>query len=123
MNGNKLLLDTNILLYLLGGDKTLAVLLEGKSTYTSFITELELFGFGTLKAKEKLGIKKALEQCTIIDINAGIKQLTIETRQTFGLALPDCIIAATAIYLDIPLITADQGFKKIKSLDIILYEK
>lgn len=123
MNGNKLLLDTNILLYLLSGEDTLAVLLDGKSTYVSFITELELFGFGPLKAKEKAGIAKALEQCTIIDINSGIKQKTIEIRQASGMALPDCIIAATAVYLDIPLITADRGFKKVKSLDIILYEK
>jgi len=42
MNGNKLLLDTNIILYLLDGDNTLVNILEGKIPYVSFITELEL---------------------------------------------------------------------------------
>ena len=41
MNGNNLFLDTNIILYLLNGDQTLADLLDGKKLYISVITELE----------------------------------------------------------------------------------
>ena len=40
MNGNKLMVDTNIFLYLMQGDSTLASILEGKSIYLSFISEL-----------------------------------------------------------------------------------
>lgn len=36
--------------------------------------------------------------------------------------LPDAIIAASAIYLDIPLLTVDTGFTKIKDLDLVLIE-
>ena len=53
MNGNRFLLDTNIILYLLHGDQTLADILEGKQAYVSFITEVELYGFKTLSAEEK----------------------------------------------------------------------
>lgn len=45
MNGNSLLLDSNILLYLFGGDETLIPLLDGKQLYISFITQLELLGY------------------------------------------------------------------------------
>jgi len=45
MNGNSLLLDSNIVLYLLNGEETLIPLLEGKSLYLSFITQLELLSF------------------------------------------------------------------------------
>lgn len=38
MNGSKLFLDTNIILYLLDGDETLAELLNGKQLYISIIT-------------------------------------------------------------------------------------
>jgi hypothetical protein len=38
MNGNKIFVDTNIILYLLSGDKTLAELLDRKQLYISFIT-------------------------------------------------------------------------------------
>jgi hypothetical protein len=44
MNGNNILLDTNIVLYLLGGEETLVPLLEDKNLFLSFITQLELFG-------------------------------------------------------------------------------
>ena len=37
--------------------------------------------------------------------------------------LPDGIIIATAIYLDLPLVSADQEFKKAEILDLIFYEK
>ena len=44
MNGNNILLDTNIVLYLLNGEETLIPLLEEKNLFLSFITQLELLG-------------------------------------------------------------------------------
>ena len=41
MNGNNILLDSNIVLYLLNGEKTLIPLLEEKQLYVSFITQIE----------------------------------------------------------------------------------
>lgn len=37
MSGNNYLLDTNIILYLLGGDKVLAGIIGNKTPYISFI--------------------------------------------------------------------------------------
>ena len=123
MNGNRLLLDTNIILYLLGGDQTLAEILEGKRPYVSFITELELYCFTKLSNAEKSKIKNVLSQCSIIDINEGIKEKTIEIRQKFNVKLPDSIIAGTSLYLDIPLISADKGFANIDIMSFLYYEK
>ena len=53
MNGNKLFLDTNIVLYLLNGDQTLATLLNNKQVYISIITELELLGYNGLTNEEE----------------------------------------------------------------------
>jgi predicted nucleic acid-binding protein len=52
MNGNKLLLDTNAVLYVLGGDETLASFLNGKELYLSIISELELLAFKNITPKE-----------------------------------------------------------------------
>lgn len=123
MSGNKLLLDTNIILYLLNGDPTLVDILEGKSPYISFVTELELYSFKALSLEDKNKIDRVLSQCTVIDINSGIKQFTIDLRQNYPLKLPDSIIAGTSLYLDVPLITADKGFNKVDSLDLLFYEK
>lgn len=52
MNGNKLFLDTNIILYLLNGDLTLAELLNQKQLYISDITELELLAYKNITPKD-----------------------------------------------------------------------
>ncbi len=42
MNGNSLLFNTNAVLYVLGGDETLASFLNEKKLVLSIISELEL---------------------------------------------------------------------------------
>jgi predicted nucleic acid-binding protein len=123
MNGNSFLLDTNIILYLLSGEKKIAEVINGRQWNVSFITELELLGYRSIVSSEKERIKKFLDNCIVTDINQEIKEYTIQIRQDTKLPLPDCIIGATAMYLDIPLFTADRDFKKIKSLPLILFEE
>ncbi|WP_416194676.1 PIN domain-containing protein [Sediminibacterium sp.] len=57
------------------------------------------------------------------NITEEIKKNTIEIRKNTNLKLPDCIIAATSITLDIPLITSDKQLSNLHGLNIILYEK
>jgi len=123
MNGNKLFLDTNIILYLLDGDQTLATLLNGKQLYISVITELELLAYKDITPNEEKVITDFVAQCKTITINNAIKQRTISVRKTYNTKLPDSIIIATAIYLDLPLITSDDAFKRVEELSLIFYEK
>jgi predicted nucleic acid-binding protein len=123
MSGNKLFIDTNIALYLLAGDKTLAKLLNEKNLYLSFVTQLELLGFKGIAKKEERTIRDFIDQCTVIDINNRIKEQVIELRKSYQVKLPDCIIMASSIYLDVPMITADSDFKKVKELDLLFYLK
>ncbi|HEX9828415.1 MAG TPA: type II toxin-antitoxin system VapC family toxin [Flavobacteriaceae bacterium] len=122
MNGNKLFLDTNIILYLLNGDETLAELLNGRQLYISVITELELLAYKGITAKEEKVIKEFVSQCKTITINSEVKQETIRVRKAYNTKLPDSIIIATALYLDLPLITSDAEFKKVDELTLIHYE-
>lgn len=64
-----------------------------------------------------------LDNFVIVDINNQIKELVVDFRQKYKIKLPDCIVAATAIYYDLPIITSDKVFKKLKELNLILYEK
>ena len=120
MNGNKLLLDTNILIYVLNGDENLIELLEGYNYYISFITEIELMSNCKNEAEKSI-IRKLLNNMKIIDINLLIKEFTIQIRQQNKVKLPDAIIAGTSKFLDIPLITADKGFEKISDVEIFFY--
>ena len=123
MNGNSVLLDTNIVLYLLSGDKGLSDLLYNRKLYISFITQLELLSYHGISSKEKREIEKFLEDCIIIDINNRIKQSVIEIRQSGRIKLPDSIILATSEYLGVPVISSDSDFRKLETANVILYEK
>lgn len=123
MNGNSFLLDTNIVLYLLSGNTTVEEIIHGSQLYVSFVTQLELLGYKGITAKEQQHIKNFLGECIIVDITEEIKKNTISIKQKHQVKLPDSIIAATASFLEIPLLTADKGFAKITALNVALYEE
>lgn len=123
MNGTKFLLDTNAVLYILNGDDALAELLNGQKLYVSIITEMELLSYKDITAKENLQIKNFLADFSIVQIDEDIKDKAIEIKKTTHLKLPDSIIAATAIILNIPFVTSDKQFRTVNNLDLLLYEK
>jgi predicted nucleic acid-binding protein len=120
MNGIRLLCDTNPLIYLLDGFTKVGELLDNKQIYVSVISELELFGKQNLSPQDSKIIATLLDNCFVIDINQEIKQIYRQIKQNHGMKLPDAVIAATAVYLDIPLLTFDKGFKGIPNLKLIL---
>lgn len=71
-----ILIDTNIALYLLGGDSRIAEVLEDQVVYVSFITELELLGYPGISNEEEKLIHDFLDDCVIIDVNNQIKDRT-----------------------------------------------
>ncbi|HEY9341773.1 MAG TPA: type II toxin-antitoxin system VapC family toxin [Hanamia sp.] len=123
MNGNRFLLDTNIILYILSGDKIIANYLRNKILYTSIICEIELFSYKSISLNEEKEIQKFLSKFRIISIDQSVKELSIQLRKRYSLKIPDTIIAATSISLGIPLVTADKGFEQISELTIDLYNK
>jgi predicted nucleic acid-binding protein len=123
MNGDRFLLDTNIIIYILGGDKIIADYLSQKVLYASIISEIELLGSKSLSPKEEKQIKAFLQEFKIFSIDQSTKDLAIQLRKQYSLKIPDLIIAATSINLEIPLETADSGFKRIAELQIDFYNK
>jgi predicted nucleic acid-binding protein len=122
MNGNKLLLDTNIVLSMLDGDTTLSDFLFDKELYISFITEMELLSYKKITVKEQKAIKQFIKELLIIDINDAIKIKAITLRKSSNIKLPDAIIAATSLWLNTPLVTADKQLSKVKGVKIIYYQ-
>ena len=123
MNGNNLFLDTNVILYLISGDKTLADLLDNKTIYISFITELELLGYKEISLEELKKIEDFLNSVSIIEINSEIKKITIGLKRNYKIRLPDAIIAATSTYMNLPLMTSDKDLSKLTGLNILQYQK
>ena len=123
MNGNNILLDTNIVLYLLNGEETLIPILEEKNIFLSFISQIELLGSKNIDPNDVPKIKSFIEECTVIDITSGIKETTIQVRRNYSLKLPDSIILATSLWLNMPLISADKDFKKVETAELIFFER
>jgi len=122
MNGTDIFVDTNICIYLLDGDMVLSEMLQGQSLYISIITEMELYAYHSNNAASLQVLDTFLQSISVINIEEKVKKRTISLRKTTKLKLPDCIIAASSMAYNIPLITADKGFKKIEDLDLILYD-
>ena len=123
MNGNSVLLDTNIVLYLLSGDEVLSNLLYNRKLYISFISQLELLGYKDITVQERNEIRTFLDDCIIIDINTQIKEEVIKISQSARIKLPDSIILATSQYLNVPVISSDSDFGRVEEANVIYYEK
>ena len=122
MNGNKYLLDTHIVLYILSGDQILAHYLYLKNLFLSVISEIELLSYKNLSANEEKQIRDFIARFRIIYIDDVIKNESISLRKKYALKLPDCVVAATAISLNIPFITSDKQFRQVVNLPLELYE-
>ena len=117
MSGIEFLADTNAVVYLLAGNECMTPFLN-KNMAVSVITVMELLSFPDITDQQEKTIRSFLEQCEILQITDNIREKTIHIRRSNKTKLPDAIIAATSIVHDIPLLTADIGFCKIKDLKI-----
>ncbi|MFN4256524.1 MAG: PIN domain-containing protein [Saprospiraceae bacterium] len=63
-----------------------------------------------------------MKDCQIVELAPSVKELAIEIRKAHGLKLPDAIIAASALHLNLPLVSADKVFNRIDDLNFVLYE-
>jgi predicted nucleic acid-binding protein len=122
MSGNKILIDTNIAIYHLNGDKTLESILEGKDIYVSFITAIELQSLTSLSRESETIIERFLSFVKVIHSNDQICKMASIVRRRTKIKTPDSIIAATSLYLNLPLLTSDKVFHKIDELSAIEYE-
>lgn len=124
MNGHSLLLDTNIIQYLLNGDDELEHLLQGTTVFVSVVTRVELLSRPDLDPKGEKIIRELLDQAKVMEFSTVIQERTILLRRKHKLKLPDAIIAATASFLNVQLVTADVRFAKLKDeIEVLLIER
>jgi predicted nucleic acid-binding protein len=107
-------LDTNIILYLLGNKLSEPMPLG--HYYASVITEMELLSFPALTKTEEKVIRDFLADIQVVGILPDIKENAIRLRRDHKLKLPDAIIAATALSLDALLLTNDNGIIRVPGL-------
>lgn len=115
-----MVVDTNVLINLAEGKPGLDQYLNGNRLYVSSITEIELLGWYKITKEQAAFFTLLLSDCKIVGLKSEVKKLAIDLKQKQKVRLPDAIIAATSLYLDLPLVTYDSGFEKIKNVNLIL---
>ena len=113
--------DTNFLIYIHEGNNIVEPFLD-YSFGISFISEVEILGHKGIALSEELKLKNLLNDCFLIEWSMKIKEQTINLKRKYSIKLPDAIVASTCLIFELPLITADKGFTKIKELDLVLIE-
>lgn len=88
----------------------------------SVIGEIELLGWHKITTDETAIIRNLLDNCFIIELIPAIKEIAIRLKQKNKLKLPDAVVAATAIHLNVALLTADKAMAKIDGLIVLLLE-
>ncbi len=119
MTGFDFVADTNFLIDVHEGKEKVIPFLDG-TVIISVISEIELLGWYKLNKEEKQRLRSLLDDCIIFELTAEIRKLAIEIRQQKKIKTPDAIIAATAMYLQIPIVSSDKGFKNISGIELIL---
>ena len=115
-----ILLDTNALINFLNGENLEINLVQGRRITISEITEMEIQCKPDLKSSERKLLKEFLSECIIINLNAEIKQLAVKVRLSPRMKLMDSIIAASAQWANLVLVTSDDKFESVKTANILL---
>ena len=111
-------LDTNTVMYFLGGK--LAQLLPDDDYIVSVITQIELLSYPLLSPADEQEVLEFLTTVTVIDLTADIRDAAIDLRRNHRLKLPDAIIAGTAVSLGVALLTNDRRLANTPGLQVSL---
>ncbi|NIM12314.1 MAG: PIN domain-containing protein [Candidatus Aminicenantes bacterium] len=106
MSGHRVILDSNIIIYLSKGLINIEDLFDKYDEFfISIITYMEVMGFQFSNQEEKDIVKGLLNKFEMISINLEIAEIVISIRERKRIKLPDAIILATAKYKNCDLLT------------------
>ena len=95
-------------------------LLSNVEPIISIITLVEIFSSNKASDDELKELKRFSEIAIIHNIDRDVALIAIELRQKYKIKLPDALIAATAIFYKLVLITRNvSDFQKIENLELI----
>lgn len=118
--------DANIIIAYLAGDQKIVEAIigwrrEGRILFLPSVVETEVLSFAGWSIAELNTTEKFLEENFVsVSFDRNIARIAAGIRREIKLKFPDAAIAATAIFLQIPLVTRNiKDFKKVPQLEIL----
>jgi len=111
--------DTNAFIYFIEGDLRLSEY-SNSTIYISEFTEMELKGRFGISNQELQHLNEILSDFIILPFNNEIKERAISIRHKNRFKLPDALIVSTAMWIELPFVTADKDFKNVENLNLIM---
>jgi predicted nucleic acid-binding protein len=106
MNGNRAVLDSNVII---DASKGMVSIQEIVSKYNflfiSIISYIEVLGYQFTNKYEKTLVENIIENIPIVNIDKEIADIAIEYRRKYKIKLPDALILATAKNIQSALLT------------------
>ena len=115
-NDMRYTLDTNVVLYLLGG--RLINALPIGDFYISVISEMELLSYSAITDEDASRIRDFLAKVTVVSLSEEVKNEAISLRKKYRLKLPDAIVCATALTVDAALFSNDVQLKRVTEINV-----
>ncbi len=117
---SNILVDTNLIILAIGGNRDVRDILENRNLFISVITEIELLSIPFQNPADERLMRDFISNCFLIELDAEVRKQTVLIRKRNKIKLPDAVIAASSITKRIVLFTADKGFDKIDGLNAVL---
>ncbi len=123
MNGNSILIDSNIIIYLSKNKISIDDVFEkDKKYYISLVSYMEILSYNFISKDEEKFINKLLSFFEIIDISKDIANKVISLKKSRKIKLPDAIIVATSMIFNHTLFTNDKQLTTIDGLKVKYFE-
>lgn len=120
MTGKNALLDSNVIIYLSRRELNLDFVDQFDTLSISVITYMEILGYNFSDLSEERFIYDFLAAFQMYFVDQEIAEGVIQIRKNKRIKLPDAIIASTAIFNDLCLITRNvDDFSNISNLNIM----
>jgi len=116
-----MILDSNILIGYLNGDKKIVSALQtwrdaGALLFVSSVSAIEALSLSTLTQTDAREIERFLDDFIIIPVDMRIVSMAGELRRAYRLEVPDAAIAATAAVNNLSLVTRDKKLRSIPGI-------
>jgi len=110
MSGNRVVLDSNVIILISKGKLDTELLLKRYDEFwVSILTVMEVYGYDFDKVAEREIIDEFFSNLEVLDVDIRIAERVVEYRRSpkRKIKLPDAIILATASFLGAELLTGD----------------